>query len=152
MSAGTPGSDHLAALLHRTDTANNALLRGDIDGYLGLISHTDDFTLMQPFGGPTVRGLHWPEERKAELKRFFRGGEGEVEPVQWYASNDLVVLVAIERQRAMIAHLPEQDWSLRVTLVYRRNAEGEWQLAHRHADPIVRSIDVEKAAAIARGA
>ncbi|WP_076999682.1 DUF4440 domain-containing protein [Variovorax sp. KK3] len=152
MSGYAPGSDELEALLQRTDTANTALLQGDIDGYLGLISHTDDFTLMQPFGGPVVRGLHWPEERKAELKRFFRGGEGQVEFVQWYASGDLAVLVAIERQRVVIADLPEQDWSLRITLVYRLSAEGAWQLAHRHADPIVRSISVARAAAIARGA
>ncbi|CAN7764328.1 hypothetical protein LJR084_007311 [Variovorax sp. LjRoot84] len=61
-------------------------------------------------------------------------------------------MVVIERQQAAIAHLPEQDWSLRVTLGYRRGTDGEWQLAHRHADPLVHGIDLEKAAANARSA
>jgi ketosteroid isomerase-like protein len=50
----------------------------------------------------------------------------------------------------VVGGLPEQDWSLRVTLVFRRE-EGEWQLVHRHADPLVHSISLEQAAAIARG-
>jgi ketosteroid isomerase-like protein len=59
-------------------------------------------------------------------------------------------LVIIERQRVEFAGLPEQDWSLRVTLLYRRAGSG-WELAHRHADSLVKGITVEQAAAIARG-
>jgi ketosteroid isomerase-like protein len=151
-TAEAVAGDELAALLRRTEIANSALLRGDIGAYLALISHAEDFTLMTPFGGAPTRGFTWSDARRAEFARFFRGGDGEVELVQSYASGNLVVLVVIERQQATIAHLPEQDWSLRVTLVYRRDAEGEWQLAHRHADPLVHGIDLEKAAAIARGA
>ena len=43
-----------------------------------------------------------------------------------------------------------QDWSLRVTQVYRRQGT-EWQLVHRHADPLVRRMSVEQTAALARG-
>ena len=39
----------------------------------------------------------------------------------------------IERQTAEVGGLPEQDWSLRVTEVYRK-VGSEWQLMHRHAD------------------
>jgi ketosteroid isomerase-like protein len=60
-------------------------------------------------------------------------------------------LAVIERQRARINGLPEQDWSLRVTLVYRQRGEG-WEMVHRHADPLVRTLTLEQAAAIARGA
>jgi ketosteroid isomerase-like protein len=73
-----------------------------------------------------------------------------LEVVQTYASGDMAVLVVIERQRAVVGGLPEQDWSLRVTLVFRREEAG-WQLVHRHADPLVHSISLEQAAAIARG-
>jgi ketosteroid isomerase-like protein len=58
--------------------------------------------------------------------------------------------VVVERQRGQVGHLPEQDWSLRVTLVFRRSDSG-WQLVHRHADPLVHGIDLEQIAALARG-
>jgi ketosteroid isomerase-like protein len=70
--------------------------------------------------------------------------------VQTYACEDIVVLVMIERQTAEVGGLPAQDWSLRVTEVYRK-AGSEWQLVHRHADPLVRPVELEQAAAIARG-
>ena len=62
----------------------------------------------------------------------------------------MAVLVMIERQTAEVGRLPAQDWSLRVTEVYRK-ADSEWQLVHRHADPLVRQVKLEQAAAIARG-
>jgi ketosteroid isomerase-like protein len=58
--------------------------------------------------------------------------------------------VAVERVRAEVGGLPEQDWSLRVTQVFRRDGSG-WQLVHRHADPLVTGITLEQAAALARG-
>ena len=61
------------------------------------------------------------------------------------------MLVAIERQRGEVGGLAEQDWSLRVTLVFRRS-ETDWQLVHRHADALVHTITLEQVAALARGA
>jgi hypothetical protein len=34
--------------------------------------------------------------------------------------------------------------------VFRR-VDSDWQLVHRHADPLVHAIDLEQAAALARG-
>ena len=62
----------------------------------------------------------------------------------------LGVLVMIERQHVAIGDLPEQDWSLRVTQVYRR-AGGGWEVVHRHADSLTNGISVEQAAVLARG-
>ena len=85
-------------------------------------------------GASPARALAPSEARLDAMARYFQAGRTELELVQGYASGDLAVLVVIERQRAEVGGLPEQDWSLRVTLVYRREA-GEWRLAHRHADP-----------------
>ena len=56
----------------------------------------------------------------------------------------------IERQHGVVGGLPEQDLSLRVTLVFRREG-SEWRLAHRHADPLVHGISLEQVAALLRG-
>ena len=106
---------------------------------------------MQPFGGPASRGFDASPERLAQLAKYFRNGDAKLELVQSYASDGLVVLVMIERQHGEVGGLPDQDWSLRVTQVYRKHG-SEWQLVHRHADPLVRNIGLEAAAAIARGA
>ncbi len=45
--------------------------------------------------------------------------------METYTSGDLAVLVVIERQHGTIGGLPEQDWSLRVTWVFRRTAESD---------------------------
>lgn len=140
----------IADLVARTADANAALMRGDVEGYFALISLADDFTLMSPFGGPPTRGFDMSSDRVAALGRFFRAGRTALELVQAYASGDMAVLAVIERQTAEVGGLPDQDWSLRVTLVFRRDGT-EWRLVHRHADALVHGISLDQAAAIARG-
>ena len=82
--------------------------------------------------------------------RTFRGGQVKVEFFETYASGDLAVLVAVERQQGTVGDLPSQDWSLRITLVLRREGES-WRLVHRHADPLTRPITLELFDALARG-
>lgn len=140
----------LAALVRRTAEAASAFMRGDMRRYLTLIRHSDDYTLMGPFGGEPVRGFDASEESVEAMARYFRAGDADLELVQSYASGDLVVLVVIERQHGEVGGLPDQEWSLRVTLVFRR-AGSDWLLVHRHADPLVHRLDLEQTAAIARG-
>jgi len=150
MSDGTATDDELAELLRGTAGAASALIRGDIRAYLAFIDHSDDYTLMSPYGGDVIRGFDGSEGVIEGLERFFQGGEASLEVVETYASGDLAVLVVVERQRGKVGNLPEQDWSLRVTLVFRRSGSG-WQLVHRHADPLVHGIELERIAALARG-
>jgi len=149
-SRGHGSARAIADLVRRTEQAGAALIRGDMHAYLELIRHADDYTLMQPFGGPPTRGFDPRPENVAALARFFKGGESTLEVTQSYASGDLVVLVLIERQHGAVGGLPDQDWSLRVTQVYRRSGAA-WELVHRHADPLVHPIGIDRAAALARG-
>jgi ketosteroid isomerase-like protein len=142
--------EDVSNLVRRTADANKALIRGDIDGYLALVEHAQDYTLMAPFGGAPIRGFDSSSEHRAALARFFKSGTFDQELVATYSSGDLVVLVTIERVRAEISTLPEQDWSLRVTQVFRRQGT-EWRIVHRHADPLAPGISLEQAAALARG-
>lgn len=140
----------VADLVQRSAASNAALMRGDLDAYRALIAYTDDFTLMSPFGGTPSRGSDYTPERTEAMARFFRNGVFEQEVVETYASRDVVVLALIEKQNVEVGGLPAQDWPLRVTLVYRR-VDGEWRLAHRHADPLVAGVSLATAAAVARG-
>jgi ketosteroid isomerase-like protein len=143
-------AEPVAQLVAQAAEKNAAFMRGDMQRWSELVRIAADFTLMQPFGGPPSRGFDMSPARLAERARYFRNGKTALELVQTYACEDIVVLVMIERQTAEVGGLPEQDWSLRVTEVYRK-AGSEWQLAHRHADPLVRHVKLEQAAAIARG-
>ena len=143
-------TDEVAELIARAGAKNAAFMRGDMDRWLSLVHIAPDFTLMQPFGGPASHGFAASPERLAELSRFFKNGETALDIVQTYASDALVVLVMIERQQAEVGGLPNQDWSLRVTEVYRKQ-EAEWQLVHRHADPLLHRLSLHHAAILARG-
>src|SRR3954454_517517 len=74
--------EDMAALVARAAAANAALLRGEIHAYAALVRHTDDFTLMSPFGGPRTHGFDRSSERLAALGRFFRNGVTGQEVVQ----------------------------------------------------------------------
>jgi len=141
---------HLAEIIERSAQANDALMRGDVDQYRASIPIADDYTLMSPFGGRPTHGPQMTEDRWEAMKKFFRNGTLKQELVQSYATADMVVLATIEHARVEVGGLPVQDWALRVTLVYRR-VGTEWQLAHRHADPLAAGMSVELAARLARG-
>ena len=128
--------EELAELIRRTAEAASALIGGEIRTYLTLIPHADDYTLMDPFGGEPTRG--------------FDASSESLEALEPYTSGDLAVLVVIERQHGQVGGLPDQDLSLRVTWVFRREG-SEWQQVHRHADPLVNGISFEQLAALARG-
>ena len=142
--------EELAELIQRTAEAAKAFIRGDMRTYFTLIRHGDDYTLMSPFGGEPTRGFDTSPERIEALERYFRNGEAELDVVQTYTSGDLVVLVVIERQHGEVGGLPDQNWSLRVTWVFRRDGTA-WRSVHRHADPLVQGISLEQLAALARG-
>lgn len=141
--------EDLAELIGVTEDATSAFMRGDMDRYITLTTHARGYTLMAPLGGAPARHDDRAESLRAAAG-YFKDGEAELEVVQAHAWGDTVVLVMIERQHGSVGGLPDQDWSLRVTQVYRRRGSG-WQVLHRHADPLVRAIDLEQAAVLARG-
>ena len=104
---------------------------------------------MNPFGGAPSRYEDRSESLKAAAS-YFKGGEAKLEVEHVHAWGDTVVLVMIERQHGQVGGLPDQDWPLRVTQIYRRHG-SDWLVVHRHADPLVHAIELEQAAALARG-
>ncbi len=144
--------DHssLSELSRIAQESAEAYLAGDLDTYATVLPHADDFTLMPPFGGPTRNGFVLDDETREATRSTFRGGHVEVEVDASYVTDDLAVLAVVERQRGLVGDLPEQDWSLRVTLVFRRDS-GQWRLVHRHADALVHTIGWNVLSQLARG-
>lgn len=141
-------TEEVAMLVRRSEESNQALVRGDIDRYRELSPYTDDFTLMSPFGGEP--STDYDDARIERMRTFFKNGTLTQELVHAWASPEMIVLAVIERTNVEVGGLPAQDWALRVTLVYRR-VGSQWQLAHRHADPLSHGITLPQAAALGRG-
>lgn len=143
----TPDVDELVQIMAE---AASAFIGGNMARYFALMKHADDFTLMGPEGGATTRGSDVSDEEITEMQQFFRRGEATLEVEQSYASGDLAVLAVVERQHGAVGDYPPQDWSLRVTLVFRREGP-DWRLVHRHADPLVHPIPFDHLAELCRG-
>jgi ketosteroid isomerase-like protein len=143
--------EELGELVERVRGATAALMQGDVPRYLGLVNHAPDYSLMPPTGGPTRYGFDAsPASVEALEQTFAGGGDGDLVLEKQYASGDLAVLVGVERQHGPVAGLPDQDWPLRVTLVFRRE-DSDWRLVHRHADALVYPISMEQLSLLARG-
>jgi ketosteroid isomerase-like protein len=143
--------EDLGQLVERVREATGALMQGDVRRYVALVNHAPDFTLMPPTGGPVRQGFDSsPSSIEALEETFPGGGDGDLEVVQQVASGDLAVLVGVERQHGPVGSLPDQDWPLRVTLVFRRE-DSDWRLLHRHADALVHPISMEQLSVLARG-
>jgi ketosteroid isomerase-like protein len=150
MAADRVTDADLAELIELVTEATSAFIGGDIRRYVALVKHAEDFTLMAPTGGETIHGFENSEANLTEMERFFKTGGATLEVEQTYASGNLAVLVVVERQHGEVGDHPAQDWSLRVTLVFRREG-SEWRLAHRHADALVHPITFDQLAQLARG-
>ena len=123
MSEPAPDAGTLAELIDRWSTAAQAYMDGDLRTYAALAAHASDYTLLRPDGGDPRRGFDSSDEAVEWTARVFRGGTVELDVFQTYASGDLAVLVAVERQHGRVGELPAQDWSLRLTLVFRRDGD-----------------------------
>ena len=144
--------EDLGQLVERVRAAAGALMQGDARRYFELVTRRPTSrSCPRPVGRRGAAPIPSPEGIEA-LETFFAGsGDADFELEQSYASGDLVVLVGVERQYGTVGGLPEQDWSLRVTLVFRR--EGlDWRLVHRHADALVQPIGMAQLSQLARGA
>jgi ketosteroid isomerase-like protein len=150
MAQGDVTDEQLAELIERTAESAAAFISGDMTTYAELVPHSDDFTLMPPYGGDIRRGFDGSPEALAEMAKFFQQGEATLEVHASYTSGDLVVLAVTERQHGVIGGIGDQDWSLRATLVWRRTGSG-WELVHRHADAMVHPISHEQVSVLAAG-
>lgn len=123
--------------------AIKAFVKGDPEPVTRFFSTRDDVTLANPLGPPR-RGPTDVRRAIAEAATVF--GEGGplrldesscgFEEVSRFVSSDLGYVLELERVEGRSAASGDKVVTeLRVTMVFRRE-DGEWKVAHRHADPI----------------
>ena len=147
MRESLPDKD-VDSFVTQAEEAAGAYVRGDMERYLELVHHADQFTLVPPHGGPATRHEHRAESVRANAG-FIQGGEARLEHVETHAWGDTLVVAMIERQHGRVEGRPDQDLSLRVTHVYRRTGD-DWHLVHRHADPLVDTMSLDDLQALMR--
>jgi ketosteroid isomerase-like protein len=130
---GTEVDDFLAATMPRLNAAEIALHNGDADPRSATWSHNDPVTVF----GAAASAIGWAEigplfERLGSSFSNCTAFENEV--IAAGASGDLAYIVAFEHTTASIGGAAPEAYVLRATTVFRRE-DGEWKVAHRHADP-----------------
>lgn len=126
-----------------------------IEGKLGVgdgfdVDQDEDMTIFGPFGS-VLRGTAELAGRQDRAARLFSGGTGHSELIKTIVSGDLVVVVLIERNDAVVGGADDpQPWVLRTTQVFTRRDDA-WVRLHRHADPLIEPRPPELTFAIARG-
>lgn len=133
----TPKDEHdLDLAIQRMRAATAAFINGETEAWKAMCSHRPDATLFGGWGGHE-RGWEQLGPRYDWASARFAGGEVAFEEIARVVTPDLAYTVHIERNRARLTGRDETvAIALRVSHVYRHE-EGEWKLAHRHADPLV---------------
>jgi ketosteroid isomerase-like protein len=129
---GTPTLEAAVAQSHRALTA---ILNGDPKGYEALFADREDITLGNPFG-PFASGRAAVVKTLAGAAAKYREGSASVNLVAKYADDKLACVVEVENDRAKVGTSDVfAEFHVRVTSLYEKIG-GDWQLVHRHADPI----------------
>lgn len=123
-------------VLEQYHSAADAFARGNAGPVKKLFSHRDDVLLANPFG-PAVLG--WDKVSVAldfASSRFRDGRVIDFQTVATYATPEMITIYEIEHWKTKVGERASLAlFELRVTTTFRLE-DGEWKIAHRHADPI----------------
>jgi ketosteroid isomerase-like protein len=129
--------DDVDRLIERYQLALAEFVKGDPEPVKELFSHEEDVTLANPLGPPAL-GADEVSKTIEHAASTIRDGEMiGFDVISKLVTPELAYTVWIERQKAkMGARHDVTPVDLRVTMIYRPEADGEWKVVHRHADPI----------------
>jgi ketosteroid isomerase-like protein len=125
--------EFLAEVLPALEEELHALQNGDAGPRKALWSHIEPVSL---FGAErTARCRDEVDNVFDRLAASFANGRGcSYEVVSAGVSGDLGYVAAIERSSAGTGEAELQQYTLRVTTIFRREG-GRWKVVHRHGDP-----------------
>ena len=125
--------DFLTPTLASQLEAEQALINGDPEPRLAITSIQDPVTV---FGAKVPLKRGWDEV--SEILRWLASRwsnctEYRFDVVAAGVSGDLAYIVGFEHIANEVVGVPVEPYTLRVTHIFRRE-QGEWKIAHRHAD------------------
>jgi len=131
----TPADSSFRATLGQYETALLNLFNSNDTLWLALSSHSNDVTLLDPFGGIS-RGWEQVGAKYAMVASRYEPGNAQVS-VEYIAagvSGGMAYVVAVERGVSRRRGEAEnRNTYVRATSVFRLE-EGRWRLLHRHMD------------------
>jgi ketosteroid isomerase-like protein len=141
--------DFLTTTLGRQVEAEEAIHNGDAGPRLAMWSTRDPVTVLGAVrtasGQQEVRELfRWLETHFSDCTSY------RFELVAAGVSGELAYTVGYEHTSASWDGVPMEPYVLRVTHAYRRE-DGEWKIAHRHADAASGSLDQASRSGAASG-
>ncbi|HEV2236792.1 MAG TPA: nuclear transport factor 2 family protein [Ktedonobacterales bacterium] len=126
-----------AQFMRRREAAATAYIQGDAAPVLGMTAHTGDATFYAPTGGSVTGAESVVADFASGAQNFAPGGTNAFEILQMAASDGLAFWVGFQRAAIHVKGRGEAvPFNLRVTEIFRREGT-EWQLIHRHADPLI---------------
>ena len=124
-------------LIEQFNLAQGEIVKGNAEPANKLFSPRDDVTLANPLG-PPAHG--WDEVAAAGEHAASQLRDGEIvgfETIEKFVTDELAYIVRVERTRAKVGGSEDiTPITLRVTMIFRPEEDGEWKIVHRHADPI----------------
>ena len=126
----------IAQLIEQYHKMLDEFSRGNPQSAKMMYSHSNDVTLVNPFGTTAV-GWEQVSDALDHASSSFRDGEvKEFNSIAKYQSPELVTIYEVEKWKAKVSGKQEiSSFDLRVTSTFRFEGK-EWKLIHRHADPI----------------
>ena len=125
--------DFLGSTLARQLEAERALVNGDPELRLAMTSLQDPVTV---FGAKVPIRTGWDEVSEALrwlAARWSDCTDYRFDVLASGVSGDLAYLIGFEHIANSVVGAPVEPYTLRVTHIFRRE-QGEWKIAHRHAD------------------
>jgi ketosteroid isomerase-like protein len=136
--------DFVTPTLARQVEAEQALINGDPGPRLAMTSSLDPVTV---FGARVPLRRGWDEVSETVrwlASRWSNSTDYRFDLVAAGVSGDLAYMVGFEHIANSVVGDPVDPYTLRVTHIFRRE-NGEWRIAHRHADyvPIDQTLPAE---------
>jgi ketosteroid isomerase-like protein len=137
-------TDDVDRLIERFHLAQEEFVKGNPEPTQELFSHREDVTLANPLGPPARGGDEVAKTIERAATTIRDGQTPRFETISKLVTPELAYIVWIERQEAKMGANDElTPFSLRVTMIFRPEEDGEWKIVLRHADPITTSQPAE---------